>query len=282
MSAAIEKAYVTIAEGQLHLRQRAGASNAAADGLPLALLHASPASSRTLEPLMAALGPKRWLLAFDTPCNGQSCVPALAAPAMADFADMIARGADALGADPLALYGTHTGAHIAIEWALAHPDRVRALVLDGVALLDEAMRAEFLERYAPPQVPDESGAQFQWAWSFIRDQMIFFPHYRKDAEHIRPGGTFDPQVLHELVLDVLSNLTHYHLPYEAVFRHDVRGALARLAVPTLVLGDAESALDPATESVAAMVPGAQIALGCDSPAAKARAIETFLKEHTGG
>ncbi|MEM7690572.1 MAG: alpha/beta hydrolase [Pseudomonadota bacterium] len=240
-------------------------------------MHASPSSSRSLEPLMGALSETLNLYAFDTPCNGQSCAPSLAAPAMGDFADMIARGADALGLDRPVLYGTHTGAHIAVEWALARPGAVRGLVIDGLALLDEAMRGEFLERYAPPQTPDETGAQFHWAWSFIRDQMLFFPHYRKDAEHLRAGGTLDPAILHELVLDVLNNLETYHLPYEAVFQHEIRDALARLSVPVLVLGDAESALDPATAEIASLIPGATLAPDCTTPEAKAAAIERFVK-----
>lgn len=273
MSDAIEKAYTRIAEGQLHLRSRSGRAGAQ----PLVLLHASPSSSRSLVPLMERLGREFGLYAFDTPCNGQSCSPVGTAPGMTDFADMLARGADTLGLDRLALYGTHTGAHIAIEWALARPAQISALVLDGVALLDEAMRAEFLELYAPRQSPDESGTQFHWAWNFIRDQMLFFPHYRKDAQHLRSIGTLDAGVLHDLTLDVLANLETYHLPYEAVFRHEVRKALQGLAVPVLVLGDADSALDPATSELAGLVPDARIVLDCASPEAKSAAITGFLK-----
>jgi len=271
---AIEKAYAPIAEGQLHLRRRAGS----ADCEPLVLMHASPSSSRSLETLMGALGPSLDLYAFDTPCSGQSCAPVVEAPAMADFADMLARGADGLRLERPALYGTHTGAHIAIEWALAHPDKVRALVIDGVALLDEATRAEFLERYAPKQAPSETGDQFHWAWSFIRDQMLFFPHYNKDYSALRAGGTLDPEILHTLVVEVLHQLTVYHLPYEAVFRHKPREALSRLTVPVLVLGDSESALDPATKEIASLVPGAKVALDCSTPKGKANAIEDFLKD----
>ncbi len=229
-------------------------------------------------PLMKALGDDLALYAFDTPCNGHSCAPAVKAPTMADFADMIARGGDLLRLERPALYGTHTGAHIAIEWALARPSGVRALVLDGVALLDKATRAEFLECYAPKQKPGENGQQFHWAWNFIRDQMLFFPHYKKDTGHVRPGGTLDPATLHQLTLEVLNNLETYHLPYEAVFRHEIREALARLSLPVLLLGDSESALDSATAEVASLVPNAQVALDCATPGAKARAIQNFLKD----
>lgn len=274
MNAPINKDYVRIAEGQLHLRWRGACDGAT----PLAMLHASPSSSRSLVPLMEALGHGRPLFAFDTPCNGHSCAPLVNTPVMADFADMIARGSDALELDTIVLYGTHTGAHIAVEWALARPSQVKALILDGAALLDEAARTEFLAHYAPPQLPDPSGMQFHWAWNFIRDQMIFFPHYKKDAEHLRAGGSLDPKLLHELTLDVLCNLESYHQPYEAVFRHDVRAALARLDVPTLVMGDSESALDPATAEIARLVERARTKPDCASPQAKARAVEAFLKE----
>lgn len=274
----IEKAYAQIAEGQLHLRRKSGREGAQS----LVMMHASPSSSLSLEPLMGALGTQHDLFAFDTPCNGQSCAPAHDAPAMADFAEMIARGFKALrskglGRERPALYGTHTGAHIALEWALARPSEVRALVIDGVALLDDETRAEFLENYAPKQVPSDTGAQFHWAWNFMRDQMLFFPHYKKDYNTLRDGGTLDSEILHSLTVEVLHQLKVYHLPYEAVFRHDVREALQKVSVPTLIIGDKESALDPATTEVSELVPGARTALDCASPEAKARAIEGFLE-----
>ncbi|MEE4204660.1 MAG: alpha/beta fold hydrolase [Erythrobacter sp.] len=274
----IDKAYAKVGEGQVHVRRRAGAGGA----LPLGLLHASPSSSRSLEGLMDAIPGGRELVAFDTPCNGQSCAPRASEPSMTDFADMLARAADSLGMERLALYGTHTGAHVAVEWALARPERVAALILDGVALIDEAARDEFLARYAPPKSPDAIGSQFHWAWHFIRDQMIFFPYFARDADHVREGGVFDPRVLHELTLEVLNNLETYHLPYQAVFRHEVRAALARLDLPVLVLSDAAGALDPASEEVAATVKGARLAKECDSLAAKAEAIEAFLEDIDAG
>ncbi|NVE93504.1 alpha/beta fold hydrolase [Altererythrobacter lutimaris] len=274
--APIAKAYVRIAEGQLHLRHLEGAPEVT----PLILSHASPSSSRSLEPLLEALGQGRALYAFDNPCNGQSCAPVADAPAMADFADMLARGSAALGQEKVALYGTHTGSHIMVEWALAEPDRVDALILDGVALMDEATAAEFLEKYAPHKVPDETGGQFHWAWNFIRDQMFFYPHYKKDNAHRRPEGVFDACTLHDLTMDVLGNLETYHLPYEAVFRHDVRARLKLLDLPVLILSHDDGALDEASKEVAALVAGSQIVRTDGSPEAKAAAINTFLETHT--
>jgi pimeloyl-ACP methyl ester carboxylesterase len=235
----IERAFVTIAEGQVHYRT-AGRR----DGRPAVfLLHASPSSSQSLEPLIAALGDRFFVVAPDTLGNGQSPAPAVAAPDVPYYADALDRVAEALGVQSLSVYGTHTGAHIAIEWAIRNPGRVQRLILEGLAHFDDALRREFQARYAPPRSPDASGSQFPWAWQFIRDQMIFFPYYKQDAAHLRTGGTFDPVVLHNLVMDVLNSLETYHLAYQAVFQHDLESRLPLIAVLTLCLGNPDEHLD---------------------------------------
>lgn len=269
----IEKAYASIAEGQVHMRRQAGTG----EGAPLVMLHASPSSAQSLVALMEALGDTRELIAFDNPCNGQSCAPAPEEPEIADFADMLARACDALGLSQVTVFGSHTGAHIAIAWALARPEQVSALVLDGVALIDADMREELLTYYAPPQRPDAYGSQFHWAWQYVRDQMIFWPHYRKDAAHKRPGGTFDAASLHGITLDILGSLETYHKPYHAVFRHEVRSDLAQLGVPVLVLDGGDGPLDPANAEICQLVSKAHSAAGCDTIERKAEAICEFLK-----
>lgn len=268
----IEKAYARISEGQLHLRRLEGPG----DALPLVLLHASPSSSASMVSLMRELDGTREVIAFDSPCNGQSCAPSDEDPHIEVFADMIDRACDALGLGEVAVYGTHTGAHIAIAWAKSRPDRVKQLILDGVALLDEELRAEMLERYAHPREPDEFGSQFHWAWQYMRDQMIFFPHYRKDAAHKRAGGKFDARTLHALVLDILNNLDTYHQPYRAVFRHDVRKDVTQLTLPVLLLGDGNGPLDQALNELLTIMPDAAMETGCDTPTDKAEAITRFL------
>lgn len=242
-----DRSFVRIAEGQVHYRHAGPA-----DARPLVMLHASPASSLSLLPLAAELPGQRLILP-DTPGNGQSCAPALPTPDLAHYADMLDRAMTALGVETLDLYGTHTGAHIAIEWAIAKPDRVRTLILDGVALFTPETRAEFLAHYAPPQTPDASGTQFPWAWNMIRDQMIFWPHFKKDAAHLRKDGEFDPRTLHSLTLDLLNNLETYHQPYEAVFRHEPLVRLPLITTPSLWLQGKDGPLDTdASQAIAAM------------------------------
>ena len=216
--------FVTLAEGDMHVRE-AGEDNGQP---PILLLHPSPASSRALLPLATELAASRRVIAPDTLGNGDSCPPTPSAPNLAYYADSCLRLADALALTEFDVYGSHTGSHIGIELALAAGDRVRSLVLHGIALLDDAERSAFLAHYAPPQQIDQIGSQFHWAWHFIRDQMIFYPYFRKQAGNIRAGGNLDAIYLHELTLDVLKNIHHYHKTYHAVFEHDVLSRLGGL------------------------------------------------------
>jgi pimeloyl-ACP methyl ester carboxylesterase len=265
-----DRGYVRIAEGLIHFRRRG-------DGVPLVMLHASPSSSQSVEPLAALLAGA--VLMPDTPGNGASSPPQVKAPEVADYAAMLDRACAALGHEQVDLYGTHTGAHIAVEWAIAHPARVRLLILDGVALLSDADRAEFLACYAPPQAPDASGTQFLWAWNMIRDQMLFWPHYKKDAAHLRRDAQLDPRLLHDLTMDLLNCLETYHQPYEAVFRHPVLERLPLVHQPTLWLQGEGGPLDTEAADALARLPAAIQVMTPDLPA-RANAIMDFLA--TGG
>lgn len=271
MAVLIDRGFVRLDEGLMHYRSAGSDSSAP----PLVMLHASPASSQSLEPLASILAGPRRILMPDTPGNGQSCPPASPDPDLPAYADMMEHFCDVIGAPQVDVYGTHTGAHIAIEWAIRHPGRIRRLVLDGVAILSVDQRAEFLEHYAPPRAPDAAGTQFPWAWNLIRDQMIFWPHYRQDAEHLRAGGQFEPRLLHDLTLDLLNALDTYHQPYRAVFRHDPVARLALVTHRTLWLQSSHGPLDANSASAIAALPSADVAAVADNPT-RAGAITGFL------
>ena len=89
----IRRAFCDFPDGQMHYR-RAGA------GAPLLVFHASPASSRQTEPLMAALAADYAVLSPDTPGNGDSTPLVLLddrAPTIADYASRALALLDALG-----------------------------------------------------------------------------------------------------------------------------------------------------------------------------------------
>lgn len=270
----IDRAFVRLDEGLVHYRERAGD----ATQVPLLLLHASPNSSLSMQPLLLADKSGRRLLAPDTLGNGDSAKPAAASPEIADYADAMERFCAALGLDEVDIFGSHTGAHIGLELAVRQPGRVRRLVVDGLLVLDGEERQEYLDNYAPKQIPDEAGTQFHWAWQYIRDQMIFFPHFKKDLEHLRAGGVFDPQFLHNMTMDVLGSLDTYHLAYEAVFRHEVEKSLEFLKCPIRWLDTGEGYLDTGMHLMSSKASQASVVQLKHTPEAFCEAIAQFDRE----
>jgi len=272
----IDRSFVRLGERLVHIRSAGDKGHP-----PLFMMHASPASSHSLQGLMQGLANHYYVIAPDTPGNGQSDPLEIPNPSMADYAQAMQALVEAMALKDFSVYGTHTGAHIAMEWAKILPGSFEAMVLDGVALLDADMRQEFLERYAPPQTPQPDGGQFYWAWQFMRDQMIFFPHYKKDLDHLRPGGTFDARVLHGLTMDVLNALETYHLPYEAVFRQDVLASAAQVATRALVLTSDDGPIESGMEPLISALQNASTAQTSGSDADKAAAVIDFLSEQQG-
>lgn len=251
----VDRAFVRIKEGLVHYRH-AGVS--ADDGpLPLYMMHAGPGSSRGLESLVAILGNTRQTLAADTLGFGESAPPEPDVPDLEYYADSVVRVWDALGLDKVDVYGSHTGANIGLEIAIAHPDRVRKLVFDGVAMFDPALAADMLENYAPVMAPQENGAHFIWAWNFLKDMGVYFPHYRRDAEHYLGKEPWPPEVLHNGVLDVMKALPHYHKGYNAVFRHKTHDRLPLVPVPTFCMAHKADPLHVSVEEAAALVPNSE-------------------------
>jgi pimeloyl-ACP methyl ester carboxylesterase len=278
-SAAIERAFVRLNEGQLHLRRLP----ASGPEMPLLLFHASPASSWFMQGLMLALraaGHAGEIIAPDTLGNGDSPAPASAEPDIPYFAGSMNRLCDELGFDQVDVYGTHTGARIACEFAAAWPDKVRRVVLDGITEYPDDFREEVIANYAPTVEPDEYGRHLIWAFNFCRDQALYFPHFRKSPETRLGGAMPPPAVLHRITLDVLKALDTYPLPYIAAFRYRAFERMPAVAAPVLLLRP-ENELALLNASVARaleLLPDGRDATVPAGDAPKAEAIARFLKE----
>jgi pimeloyl-ACP methyl ester carboxylesterase len=275
MSTAIRRGFVDIAEGQVHFRG-AGEQHG---GVPLVLLHASPGSAKTLEPLLGALGASRRVLAPDTLGNGDSAPPQGGEqPEIAYFADAHRRALDALGLDRFDLYGTHTGANLAVEIALAAPHRVRRLILDGVSLYSAEEQADMLAHYTPEVPLDQLGSQFNQVWHFVRDAYLFWPWYRREAGNRRPVGLPSAEDLHDKAVEVLKSVRTYHLSYRAAFRYRKETRLPLLTVPTLLACARTDMLLAYFDQVRQLVPAARAVVtpGLGSPAALQETVGLFL------
>ena len=251
----VERAFVRIEEGLVHYRH---AGELREDGpLPLYMMHAGPGSSAGLSELVAILAESRRVIAPDTLGFGDSVPPEPAEPDLVYYADSVVRIFDGLGLDRVDLYGSHTGANVGMEVAIAHPDRVRKLVFDGVALFDPALAADMLENYAPAIDLQDNGEHFIWAWSFIKDMGLYFPYYKRDAEHYLGKEPWPPEVIHAFVMDTMKAKDHYHKGYNAVFRHKTHERLPLVTVPTFCMAHEADPLHVSVEQAAALVSNSQ-------------------------
>lgn len=243
----IRRGFVDGPHGQIHYR-RAG------QGPAIMLFHASPGSSRQLEPVIAALAAQFDVIAPDTPGNGDSDAPRLQdgrPPEIADYAANAVVLMDRLSVATSHLYGSHTGAAIAAELAILAPGRVGGVVLDGVAAFTAAQQAEYNRHYAPTFPPTLEGDYLMRAFMFCRDQFAFFPWYARDAAHRRPIGLPPAHRLHELVLDVLKAAETYPLAYHAAFRYPTFDRIPLVTRPLLgILGTADPLADDTRAALA--------------------------------
>ena len=225
----IARQFVYVGERQVHYRV-AGA------GAPVVLLHQSPRSSAELEPLMRVLAPHFLVIAPDTPGFGLSgpVAPSSHEPTIDAFADALVSMLDALGLERVGLYGTHTGAIVAVRLASRYPSRIAALVANGILLNTADERSEKADRYLPPFVPQWDGSHLAWMWSRLRDQLAFYPWYRHD-----PGHRIDwQQSLEEIdagALDLMESGDDYRGAYGAVLNYGIDQDLPGLEMPTLLL-----------------------------------------------
>jgi pimeloyl-ACP methyl ester carboxylesterase len=249
--AQIERGFVTIQEGQVHFRRTAQRQ----DGRIIWMVHASPASSISLVPLMRALGEHRTCIAPDTLGNGDSAPPMAPSPDIAGYAESSLRVMDAMGIASADLYGSHTGAHIVMEMAIQQPHRFGRVVLDGIPMFAPAEKADYLANYAPAITPDFFGSQFHWAWHFVRDQGWFFPYFKRDTAHLRGIDAPSVNALHDVTVEVLKSIRTYHLAYRAAFAHADRERLPLVPIPTLVTADDTDPLQAGIALAPQLLPG---------------------------
>ena len=250
--------FATVGRRQVHYR-RAG------DGPPILLLHPSPESSRCFEALIERLALRFTVFAPDTPGNGQSTPLDLPDPEMADFAGALSGLLDELGIARIAVYGYHTGALCALEFARRYPDRVALAIINGYLQMDADFRRDIAANFFPPLSIDWSGSHLTWLWARMREQWHFFPWYRRTLASRAPFDPPDSHGIHASVIDMLESHNGYRGPYRAAFTYDAAEAVVELTVPTLVTCARDDilfpglALMPATPDVVEVRPADTLA-----------------------
>ena len=215
-------------------------------GPPLLLLHGNGENGGYFTHQMDFFAKKYTTYAIDTRGHGQS--PRGTAPfGMEQFAQDLLDFMDENGLKKATLLGFSDGGNIALTFALAHPDRVEKLVLNGANLDPSGVKAHI-------QIPIVLG--YRIASLFAKKN----PNARKNAE----------------ILGLMVN--EPHIPREA---------LAGLRLPTLVIVGTKDMIKPAhSRLIADSLPNSRFVeiagdhfIAAKAPEAFNRAVEQFLNDY---
>jgi pimeloyl-ACP methyl ester carboxylesterase len=244
-----ERGFIDIDEGQVHYR------TAGQGGTPLVMFHGSPGSSKMLDRLIRALGKTRHVIALDTMGQGDSSTPSRDDVDMAYFADAARRALDAHGGfEKVDLFGTHTGARIATEFAIHYPGRTNKVILDGMSAAVTTQGRDYAKTLDKRHLVDQMGTQFFNTWTSLRDGYLFWPATAKDADHRRPTGLPPLDRLHSHVVDILKGFRTSHHAYIAAVMYPSPDRLPLIAAPTLACCARNDVPYPNLDAVAKLVP----------------------------
>lgn len=185
------------------------------------------------------------VLAVDLPAHGRS--PGRARATIEAMADWIAAFIDAAGLERAALVGHSMGSLVALQCALAHPQRVEKLALVGTSLpmpVGEAFLADAHD-------DDPAGLDMEAVWGHSRNAML--------ATSAVPGASL---LGASRSLNARSRPGLLHTDLAACHAWPVpQEKLASLAMPVLVVAGKRDQMTPfkAAQAAAALLPQARLA-----------------------
>ncbi|QVM83879.1 alpha/beta fold hydrolase [Novosphingobium decolorationis] len=210
------RGYVDGPFGQIHYR-RTGT------GRPLVLVHQAAMDSRQFTAVYGLLAEAGFdAIGIDLPGFGNSDCPPFP-PRVEDLAASIVAAIDALGLERFDMAGHHTGAMVATEVALALPERVQRLVLNGPMPLTDAERSAFFadKHLREKEIVPKPGGQHFAEFTAIRERLV--------------AGSLPLETVNSYVLQALGAPSPFWYGHNAGFQYRHEDSLPRLACPTLIL-----------------------------------------------
>jgi pimeloyl-ACP methyl ester carboxylesterase len=269
----MRRAFVDVAGRAVHYR-RAG------NGPPVVMLHGSPGDGQMLLSEIAVCAEKNTVFALDAPGFGYSDALAGEVLTVPDLAAATAAAMLALDLPPCPVYGTHTGAAIAIELAIGWPELVTGVVMDGLPAFTEPEIEALFGGYFAPMVPDPLGGHLTATWMRFRDQFTWFPWTSRDVTRLnaipRPG----PAEIDLWVSMFYRSCKTYRPAYRAACHYGQAAisAAGALRVPAIYTATAEDMLFPHLDRLPPLQPGQRIERLAADPAARIAAIAGFVQE----
>jgi pimeloyl-ACP methyl ester carboxylesterase len=238
------------------------------------LLHASPLSSAFLEEHQRALAPRWRTLAMDTPGYGMSDPLPAPPESLDDYARALLAAADNLGVERFALFGSATGAQIALAMARLAPGRLTRMVLDNCGLFTDEEVAAWEPAYFPDLSPRADGGHLNRIWEVARRQFLAFPWFSEDPAHRLQRPEPPPGLVAAMALHYQLAGPDYHRAYRLAFRHERAESFQGLSVPTVLVDWAGSIMRAQTRAlVAAGLPACvEVVAAGPAPAERIEAI----------
>jgi pimeloyl-ACP methyl ester carboxylesterase len=269
----IRRCFVDIAGRAVHYR-RAGT------GPPVVMLHGSPGDSQMLLEEIAACAEDFTVFAFDTAGFGFSDPLPGDVLTVTDLARATAAAMRALGLPPCPVYGTHTGAAIAIELGVNWPAQITGLVMEGLPAFTEAEIEDLFTGYFAPMVPDALGGHLISTWMRFRDQFTWFPWISRDVRRLNALDRPDAAAIDIWVSMFYRSCKTYRPAYRAACHYGQAAitAAAALRVPAIYTATVEDMLFPHLERLPALQPNQRIERLPSKPSEKIAAIKHFVAE----
>lgn len=195
------------------------------------LFHASPLSSKSLIPFIQKLAVKYTVIAIDTPGYGNSELPDEAPESIKFYADRFHDLQKFLHINKLSIYGTATGAQIAIRYALEYPQSVDHVYLDNAAHFTDEETTEIMKHYFPDLSVKDDGSHLQQTWNTVNALFEYFPWcFREEANKIhKPKPPLN--ILNHIMLYYLRAGAEYDWAYRVAFLHERKSHVLNLKVP---------------------------------------------------
>lgn len=221
------------------------------NGPPALFVHSSPANSFYVVKDMEVVADSYTCFAFDTPGFGLSDALRGDELTVADLADALAETLDAIGMPPCPVFGTHTGASIALELGIRHPARVTGLVLDGLASFTQAEYDALFGEYFTKFPPDPLGGHYSSLWTRFRDQSTWFPWSARSPDFLNESDLTTPSSTHQWLTMYFDAADTYAPAYRAALSYrDGPAQVQRLSVPAIFTAIESDMLYPHLDRIA--------------------------------
>jgi pimeloyl-ACP methyl ester carboxylesterase len=224
----MKRILMDMAGGQLHAR-------VTGSGPPLVLLHASPLSSLFLHDQMARLAGDFTCYGIDTPGYGFSDPLPVLPMSLDDYADAILSALANQGIHHFYVYGTATGAQIALAMARRSPARIGHMVLDNCAAFAQGWRNAQEADYFPDLSPRIDGSHWHRAWEVASRQFVAFPWYSNAPADQLDRPPPPAELIHAMALGFVSARPSYDVAYRLAFHAEDIASFDGLKVRTTVI-----------------------------------------------